>query len=232
MKICALLTGRGGSSLPNKNIIKIAGKPVLSYPCFAASKIKGIKYFFVSSDDPKILKAAGKLGFQKILRPKRLSTSYARHIDVIVHALRKIKKIVSPDIIVILLANSPTIKSSWIKKSIRLLLTNKSATAVVPVKELNDFHPLRSKRIIKGYLKNFISSKKNTSSNRQDLESCYFLCHNFWTIRSDAIFKNKGYQPWKFMGKKVIPLVVRNSIDIHTKEDIYLANYIIKNNLF
>ena len=49
----------------------------------------------MSSDDPKILKAAGKLGFQKILRPKRLSTSYARHIDVIVHALRKIKKIVS-----------------------------------------------------------------------------------------------------------------------------------------
>ena len=40
MTICAILTGRGGSTLKDKNIIKVKNRPILSYPCRAALKVK------------------------------------------------------------------------------------------------------------------------------------------------------------------------------------------------
>ena len=53
--IIALLTGRGNSSLKNKNILKLNKKPVLSYACEQSKKVKSISNFFVSSDDENIL---------------------------------------------------------------------------------------------------------------------------------------------------------------------------------
>ena len=32
--ITAILTGKGGSKLKDKNVLNINGKPLLSYPCF------------------------------------------------------------------------------------------------------------------------------------------------------------------------------------------------------
>ncbi len=40
MKIAAIITGKGSSSLKNKNMLKINNRPVLSYPCVEAKKVK------------------------------------------------------------------------------------------------------------------------------------------------------------------------------------------------
>ena len=103
-------------------------------------------------------------------------------------------------------------------------------TAAVPVILDNDKNPYRSKKIVNGIIQNFIKQKKKISSNRQELTNSYFLCHNFWVIKTSAIFKNDGISPWNFMGKKVFPYVIDNSIDIHSLADIELAKYLIKKN--
>tara|TARA_B100001057_G_C22788628_1_gene926646 strand:- start:771 stop:1469 length:699 start_codon:yes stop_codon:yes gene_type:complete len=230
MKIFALLTGKGGSSLKNKNLLKIFDKKILDYPCLIAKKVKSIDDFYVSSEDEKILSAAHKNGFKKIKRPKNLSLKTSKHIDVLKHSLNFFQnKKITPEIIVVLLANSPTIKKEWIEKSINILKKNKKITSVVPVQKNNDFHPLRAKKITKKYLNPYIKYSNKISSNRQDLPSNYFLTHNFWTIRTSSIIKNDGYAPWKFMGKKCYPLIINNSIDIHEKIDLVLAKYLIKN---
>jgi CMP-N,N'-diacetyllegionaminic acid synthase len=228
MKTIALLTGKGGSLLKNKNVLKLNKKKILDYPCIAAKKIKDINGFFASSEDKLILKAAKKNGFKPILRPKKYSRKNSQHLDVLIHALKHLEKYkIYPDILVVLLANSPTIKSSWIKKSINILKKNKKITSVVPVEKNNDFHPLRAKKISNQFLKPYIKPKKKISTNRQDLESNYFLCHNFWTIRVDAITSDKGELPWKFLGKNCYPLIVKNSIDIHDDKDLIIAKYLI-----
>ena len=228
MKIFALLTGKGGSSLKNKNLIKIKKKRILDYPCEAAKKVKSISHFYVSSENIKILNAASENGFKKILRPKKYSQKNSQHIDVLKHSTEFfIKQKLYPDIIIVLLANSPTIKSEWIKKSIDILKKNKKITSVVPVIKNNDFHPLRAKKIVNNSLRPYFASEKNMSSNRQDLKSNYFLTHNFWTIRTKSIIQNNGYAPWKFMGKNCRPLVINNSIDIHDETDVMLARYMV-----
>ena len=92
MTITALLTGRGNSSLKNKNILPVLGKPILWYPCSEAKKCNSINHYFVSSDDNKILNLAAKLGFAKIKRPKRLSKKNSLHKDVLLHSLNFLKK--------------------------------------------------------------------------------------------------------------------------------------------
>ena len=69
----ALLTGRGGSSLVDKNIRLVAGKPVLSYPCIAANHSGIFEDSYCSSDDNRILEKALDFGFKKIIRPDYLT---------------------------------------------------------------------------------------------------------------------------------------------------------------
>ena len=65
--------------------------------------------------------------------------------------------------------------------------------------------------------------------NKMELPKNYFLCHNFWVIKSSAILQNNGEQPWSFMGKKTKPYIIKKTIDIHDYSDVALAKYLVKN---
>ena len=221
MKVAAILTGKHNSTFKGKNYSKIKNLPVCLYPAMSALNCKLIQSFYVSSDSKIILNLLSKKGFKKIIRPKKLSQPQSLHMDVLIHSLDYLKKRKKmPEIIVVLLANSPTIKTSWIRKCIQKIRKNKKLTAVVPVIKNNDNHPFRAKKIKNQILVPFFNYKNKISSNRQDIPNSYFLAHNFWVIRSKEIYLNKGFPPWSFMGKNVSPFIIETSIDIHAKEDI------------
>lgn len=229
MKITALLTGKKNSTFKNKNEIKLHNDYIFNYPAKQARKVKEIDFFYTSSDSKIILKQTKKIGYQSIDRPKNLARKNSKHIDVLKHALNIFKKKDQyPDILVVLLANAPIVKSKWISDCINILRKKKSFTAVVPVQNINDHHPERAKKVKNDILKNFINKQK-ISSNRQDLSKCFFLCHNFWVIRAKEIYKNNGQLPWSFMGKKVKAYEIKSSIDIHSAMDVEIAKILIKN---
>ncbi len=226
MIITALLTGRGNNTLKDKNVLPVLGKPLLYYPATAAKSVDAIQHFYVSSDNTKILDESGNLGYKQIVRPPELSTPEAKHIDAIRHALEIIQQShdVVPDVLVVLLANSATVKSEWIKEGINLIKQDDSISAVVPVYNEQDHHPFRAKKIDKnGYLETFFDFEGvEVSTNRQELEGCYFLCHNFWILNlKNSLYSNEiGQKPWTFLGNKVKPILVEDSFDVHTEYDI------------
>ena len=226
------MTGRGNNTLQDKNVLEILKQPVLYYPAKACRNVKNIEAFYCSSDDEKILSAAEKLGYKRILRPAFLATPNAQHIDCILHALEEIQNDgIIPDILVVLLANNVTVKSSWISDCIQIMENAPETTAVVPVYNDNDHHPLRGKIIEKdGFLGMYDKrSCGNISTNRQDLQPCYFLAHNFWVLNVKEMLSGKvGQPPWSFMGNKIKPYIIDSSIDIHDKEDLFLAELWIK----
>jgi CMP-N-acetylneuraminic acid synthetase len=188
----------------------------------------------LSSDDEKILSAAETIGYKKIIRPAELGRPTSQHIDVIYHALEIIKKEGElPDICVVLLANNVTIKSQWISDCISKMQTDYSLTAVVPVYIDNDHHLLRAKSLnndgtLSMYEKRIIGK---VSTNRQDLPLCYFLAHNFWVLNVSYLLSGKpGQPPWEFMGNKILPYEIEESIDIHDEIDLIIAKeWIMKN---
>ncbi len=234
MKVTALLTGRGNNTLKDKNILDVLGNPVLYYPANAGKKSSAINSWYCSSDDVKILSAAETIGYTPIVRPLELALPTALHIDCIMHGLEEIKKHeVLPDIIVVILANNVTIKSEWITECVDMMKNDMSITAVVPVYEDNDHHPLRAKTLTQdGTLSMYekgITGK--ISTNRQDLPPCLFLSHNFWVLNTEFLMSGKeGQQPWSFMGNKIMPYKIDESIDIHHEIDLYIAKEWIKKN--
>lgn len=235
MKVTALLTGRGNNTLKDKNILEILGHPVLYYPAKAAKMAKTIDYFYCSSDDEKILSAAEEVGYKPIVRPDYLGASTAQHVDVIKHAI----SVIEPtgelgDILIVILANNITIKPEWIDICVKMMKEDMSLTSVVPVYEDNDHHPLRGKRVdsngrLQMYERNI---KGEISTNRQELPKCYFLSHNFWVINTKKMLESnyKGQQPWGFLGNNIGYFEIEESIDIHKKIDLYIAEEWIKEN--
>ncbi len=226
MKITALLTGRGNNTLPDKNVREILGHPVLHYPAIAGREASYVTDWYCSSDDEKILAAAEQEGYQRILRPEELARPDSQHIDCILHALNVMEqKGQLPDILVVLLANNITVHSSWVDDCIRMLIENPHASAVVPVYQDNDHHPLRAKSLAAdGYLKMYEKDAADAvSTNRQDLPSCMFLAHNFWVLRTSVVRSPGGQPPWTFMGDFILPYKIDRSIDIHDELDLHIA---------
>ena len=236
MNVFALLTGRGNNALNNKNILPVLGLPLLSYPAMAAAKVIAHENLYASSDDIKILEAAAVYGFQEILRPEELSAPDSQHIDAILHALDFLEKTKNkkPDILVVLLANSGTIKHEWILEGIQQIQNDPRITAVVPVYQEQDHHPYRAKKLNKdGFLETYFDfSHESISTNRQDLRPNYFISHNFWVLNvKRSILSNKGQQPWNFMGNNVKPIIVEGCFDVHTIADLERTETWIKKNL-
>lgn len=228
MRVAALLTGRGNNTLKDKNILKVLGKPLLHYPAMAAKRVPEIESFYVSSDCEKILSAAESVGYSRIMRPAELASPAAKHIDAIFHGLEAIKSVdgFTPDILVVMLANSATIKSQWIQFSIQQIVDSPDISAVVPVYKEQDHHPFRAKRInSNGFLEPYFDfSDKEVSTNRQELCDNYFLCHNFWVLNvNKSIYCDKGQKPWVFMGENVQPLIVEKCLDVHTADDLKIT---------
>ncbi len=186
MKITALLTGKGSSTLKNKNLLDVMGHPVMYYPASEARKSVLINSFYCSSDSRRILDEAEKIGYTPILRPNYLSRANTQHVDVIKHAIKTIGIENVGDILIVLLANNVAVKREWIDECIEMLRADRSLSSVVPIYEDNDHHPLRGKVIDKnGCLRMAVEEyAADVSTNRQELNKCYFLAHNFWVINT------------------------------------------------
>ena len=233
MNIIAIMIGRGGSSLKDKNILPVHGAPLLSYAAAAAKRSKFISDFYISSNCPKILKAGFESGFKKIKRPQKLSTATAQSCDAVFHALEIIEKTIKVDIVVVQHANVGTITEKIIDDCIQQLIDNKNLSAVVPVHENSEYNPYRAKIISKnGLLSPFIDNN-NVSANRQDLPKSYFFDHSVWILRTSSI-KNKdnGQAPWSCMGNHIQPYVTTGCLDVHSIEDIkYTEKWIIEHKI-
>ena len=233
----ALLTGRGKSlSLPDKNIMKVLGRPMFSYPALMAKRAKTIDDVYISTDGEVLMEMAQKMDIKIIKRPEHLAQPDSQHKDAIVHALEELnKKNIYPEIIVVLLCNVGTHAAGMIDKCVNILTKNKEIDSVVTIDERNEYHPLRAKKLgDNGFLEPFISSNSDEkiSTNRQDLEPCYFLDHSIWALRvKNCFIHNEGGQPpWDFMGKKILGIPQKGAIDIHSIEDIsYTEKWLLEN---
>lgn len=71
----AVIPARGGSKrLPRKNVLDLAGKPLIAWTIEAAKNSKHIDHFVVSTDDPEIAEVSKKYGAKVLTRPVELAT--------------------------------------------------------------------------------------------------------------------------------------------------------------
>ncbi len=88
-KILALIPARSGSkSVVDKNIRKIAGKPMIAYSIEHAKQSKYINRIIVSTDSETYAQIAREYGAETpFLRPAEYATDTSLDIEVFEHAL-------------------------------------------------------------------------------------------------------------------------------------------------
>lgn len=222
-RIAALIIGRGGSSLADKNILPVFGQPLLHYTAAAAKRSRYIGRFYASSDCHKILDAATVAGYKSIKRPVELSTATSQSVDVVNHALSVIEQEGSIDILLVQHANVGTITTKMIDDCIESLIADDSLSSVVPVHEKSEYHPFRAKTPgADGLLNPFFDfSKGGVSGNRQDLPVAYFFDHSIWVLSVErGIRASNGQPPWTCMGSRIKPYITEGCFDVHTMEDL------------
>ncbi|TSC89670.1 MAG: N-acylneuraminate cytidylyltransferase [Parcubacteria group bacterium Gr01-1014_3] len=129
IKVLGVIPARGGSkSITHKNIVLVAGKPLIYYTIREAKESKLLDAVIVSTDDPKIAAVAKKYGADvPFLRPEKISGDKSKDIEFMRHALSWLKKNRGwePEILVNLRPTSPLRTAEDIDKVIALAIKDK-----------------------------------------------------------------------------------------------------------
>ncbi|WP_210447225.1 cytidylyltransferase domain-containing protein [Vibrio crassostreae] len=131
-KVLAIIPARGGSKrLPRKNVLPLAGKPLIGWSIDAAKNSKYIDQIFVSTDDKEIADVSSLFGIDvPELRPDHLASDTATTESVLTYTLEKFGSDV--DIIVLLQPTSPLRTAQHIDEALDLFI-KKQAFSVVSV---------------------------------------------------------------------------------------------------
>lgn len=132
--ILALIPARGGSKgLPGKNIMSLAGKPLIAYSILHAKASRRITRVVVSTEDAEISSVATEWGAEvPFERPAQYALDSSPDIDVFRHALNWLKENegYEPDMVVHLRPTGPVRRVELIDEAIDLLTCNPDADAV------------------------------------------------------------------------------------------------------
>ena len=231
MEILALILARGGSvRIPNKNIAKLNGKPLIAYTIEAAKKSKYINRIIVSTDDRDISLMSQKLGVEVIKRPEIISMSSSTEYEAISHAVNELNgQNYVPDIIVKLFPTSPFRTVESIDNAINILLQDNMLDSVRSVRLCKE-HPYKMWMMKGQRLKTIIPQCRTRlveayTRSYQDLPRIYVNNASIDVIRIENITKKKSV-----LGKEIAPFVMseEESFDINTPLDLELAEYLIK----
>ena len=125
MKIIALIPARGGSKgIPHKNIMQIAGKPLIGWSIDHAMDSKWIDHVLVSTEDDEIAEVAETFGAEVIDRPEELAQDDTPTEPVMLHVADELGW--KFDYMVLLQPTSPIRPGTMLDMAITRMLTKRA----------------------------------------------------------------------------------------------------------
>jgi CMP-N,N'-diacetyllegionaminic acid synthase len=220
-KVLALIPARGGSKgIPGKNIVNLAGKPLIAWTIEAAKACKAIDEIALSTDDTAIAEVASRFGCTvPFIRPSELATDESSSMDVVFHALKHLPEF---DVVLLLQPTSPMRTSEDIEACLKLLTI---APAVVSVRPSED-HPYLTFEIDEGgALKPYVTAPNCQSLRRQDLPGAWCLNGAIYCAEIGWLKSHRG-----FVSSETIAYQMpkNRSIDIDTPADLSAAEDLLK----
>jgi len=226
----AIVTARKGSkSIRDKNVYKVAGRPLVAYPIQAALDANSIDRVYVSTDGEAIAEVSQNLGCEIIWRPEELGGDSVNHGDVIKHAVEYVDTLVGGALenVVLLLGNTVMVDDGVIDGAVQMLEGRPDLDSVMTVWEAADDHPLRALEIHDGLLRPYGGADRQVSTERQSYKKAYYYDQGVWAFRKECVQRKEGPNPWWWMGKRSFPIVRAwvTGRDVHTHLDMAIAEW-------
>ena len=212
-EVLALIPARGGSKgIPRKNIIQIAGRPLIAFSVEQGLESKLITRVIVSTDDPEIAEIAREWGAEiPFMRPPEFAQDLSSDIDTFRHALLWLQENEQyiPDLVVHLRPTGPVRRVELIDKAISLMLQHPEADSLRsvcwPIQT-----PYKMWRIVDGYLELLLEVEgvpEAHSMPRQMLPEVFWQNGYVDIIRPRAILEQNS-----ICGERILPFVVQEPL--------------------
>lgn len=134
MSVVAVIPARGGSvGIPRKNLVPVAGRPLIVWTIEAALAASTVDRTIVSTDDPEIAEVARSAGAEvPFLRPAELAGPEVLDLPVFQHALAWLRREegLQPELVVHLRPTSPARRSGLIDEAVGALRAEPEATSL------------------------------------------------------------------------------------------------------
>ena len=220
MSPVAIIPARGGSKrLPRKNILPLAGQPIISYPIQTALDSGLFSKVIVSTEDVEISNLAKEFGAEVITRPDALSTDEAHELDACLHVLDTLKTDDSePEAFCVLYPTAAFLIPDDLIKSLDKLEKEPVADVVMGVTGY-PIHPYKT--LLEGeddYLSLLFPVEAKMRS--QFYPKALASCGTFYWLRTESFRALRTYYPEKLRGYEIPP---ERAIDIDTQEDFLIA---------
>lgn len=221
-RVLAVIPARGGSKrLPKKNLLDLAGKPLVAWSIEAAQKSRYVDTIVVSSDDEELLELARTMGVIALKRPAELASDTASSFDAVSHA---ITHHLGHECTLLLQPTSPLRNARHIDEALEMYI-EKEALGVISVCEM-EHSPLWANELpenlsLDGFLREEILHKRS-----QELPRHYRLNGAIYITDTAELLKEREF----FLKKRLYAYVMDrlHSIDIDEKIDFLLAKTIIE----
>lgn len=195
MRVLAIITARGGSKgIPNKNIVKILGKPLLQYTAESALESKLLTRIVLSTDDEEIAKVGKSCGVEvPFMRPPELARDDTGTIPVLIDVVEKLQQQNEYfDAIMVLQPTNPLRRSSDIDGAIELLIKSGS-DSVISFVDSGEKHPARMKYIdVNGKVIDPPFAEDFEGQRRQDLEPIYLREGSIYLTRMKVLMEQNS----------------------------------------
>jgi CMP-N-acetylneuraminic acid synthetase len=230
-EVIGIIAGRGGSiRLPGKNVIRVAGKPLITHVIEAAKRSKLLDRVVVTTDDEEISTVSKSAGAEIIKRPAQLALHNSPIDDSYRHVLTLLEEQENykPEIIVVMQANIPVRRENEIDEMVSDLISKRWASSIATGRHVVD-RPEWMK-ILKDQQTYEISPfmDPGIKFRKQDLPELYLLDGAVIACRRAAIIQAAGeHRVHAYMGERVIVHVhdPRYSLEIDEPEDLELAEF-------
>lgn len=228
--VLAVIPARGGSKgIPRKNLVPVAGKPLVVHSIEHALAAACVDRVIVSTDDTEIAAVARAAGAEvPFLRPPELSGDTVLDHPVFVHVLERLaQEGYAPSLVLHLRPTAPHRLPGWIDAAAALLRDDPRADAVRSVSPPVQ-HPYRMFRLdADGYLDPLYRHEHPMPYllRRQDLPPMWYYNCVIDVTRSRTILE-KG----SMTGDRIRPylMAAEDVVDVDGPRDLQLARLIME----
>jgi CMP-N,N'-diacetyllegionaminic acid synthase len=223
-----IIPARGGSKrIPRKNLVPLAGRPLLDYTLDAATRSSRLDAFTVSTDSEEIAAHARARGASvPQLRPAELATDVSPPVHALAHALKTFEALTGRTFsaVVLLQPTSPFRTSAQIDAAIERF--EQSGADTLTAVRVSPGHPYWTWTAREPYLVPYFSQRE-IELDRASLPPAFIETGSIYVVERGLVLQGRMY------GERIAPFPMDeiSAVDIDSALDLAWAHFLIERGL-
>jgi CMP-N-acetylneuraminic acid synthetase len=189
-----LIPARGGSkSIPLKNLVPFAGRPLLDYQVLAARASDRVERLICSTDDDRIAGHCAELAVEVHRRPAELATDDTPVLAVIEHLLGDLaeREGTVAECLALLQPTSPFLLAEQVRATVDALLADPAAASAQTVIACPHNHHALNQRLVRDGRVSFRFAEERSKAYNKQSKERHFLFGNLLVFRCQAALEQQ-----------------------------------------